>query len=125
MAHVPDPETYASNLGRCKAFLLPSSLMFAQHPLTNATEEPKVAYIMGLQRVDALACATAVWGRQPTLSSSISSFTDELWRVFDQPVQGQEAAKQSSRVFSGVPCPGRRVWLERGGTPGSVPDQAQ
>lgn len=54
-AHVPDPEPYAGNLVRCKPFLLQCSVVFGQHPLTYATEEAKVAYIMGLPRGDALA----------------------------------------------------------------------
>lgn len=54
-AHVLDPEPYVGNLGRCKAFLLQGSLVYAQCPHTYASEEAKVACIMGLLRGDALA----------------------------------------------------------------------
>lgn len=44
---VPPPEPLASDLGKCKGFLLQCSLMFNQQPRTYATDPSKVAYVTG------------------------------------------------------------------------------
>ncbi|KAI2655590.1 Transposon Tf2-6 polyprotein [Labeo rohita] len=91
--HVPDPEPYSGDLGKCKSFLLQCSLVFGQRPLTYSTDEAKISYIMGLLRGNALAWATAVWDSQ-SAQFNFSSFTAELKKIFDHPVHGKEAAKR-------------------------------
>ena len=45
--HVPAPERYAGDPGRCRSFLIQCSLVFEQQPATYSTDRSKIAYLMG------------------------------------------------------------------------------
>lgn len=93
-AHVPDPETYRGDMGKCGGFLLQCSLVFSQKPMTYALDSSKVAFVMGLLQGKALDWATAMWQNKPEIHNDYSSFERELKKVFDHPVQGKEASKR-------------------------------
>lgn len=93
-SHVPDPEHYSGDMGKCGAFLLQCSLVFNQKPVTFASDSSKIAFVMGLLRDKALAWASAVWQNNPALRQDFDFFEAELKRVFDHPVLGKEAAKR-------------------------------
>ncbi|KAF7640649.1 hypothetical protein LDENG_00025800, partial [Lucifuga dentata] len=80
-------------MGGCKAFLFQCSLVFSQRAVTYATDEAKIAYIIGLLRGRALAWATAVRGPQLLLHTTYVDFISEMKKVSDHPVQGKDAAK--------------------------------
>ena len=42
----------------------------------------------------ALAWATAVWEQQSTVCLSLEEFVEEVWKVFDSPLSGREAARK-------------------------------
>lgn len=93
-SHVPDPEHYSGDMGKCGAFLLQCSLVFNQKPITFASDSSKIAFIMGLLRDKALTWASAAWQSKPALRQNYALFEAELMKVFDHPVQGKEAAKR-------------------------------
>uniref|UniRef100_A0A8D0A7J2 Uncharacterized protein n=1 Tax=Sander lucioperca TaxID=283035 RepID=A0A8D0A7J2_SANLU len=66
---VSPPETYDGHLGKCKTVLLQYGLVFDLQPLT----------------------------RQDPVTSTYANFIHEMSKVFDHPVQGQDAAR---RLFS-------------------------
>ena len=91
---VPAPERFDGNLGECRSFLLQCSLVFGQQPSTYASDRAKISYLIGCLRGAALTWATAVWESQSDACSSYASFTQEMRRNFDHPVQGKDAAKR-------------------------------
>lgn len=95
--YVPPPEPYAGDSGNCRGFLLRCSLVFDQQPLSYPSDRSKIAYVINLLRGRAARWATAIWDQQSPSLSSYHNFSEELRRVFDHPIQGQEAAK---RLFS-------------------------
>lgn len=101
-SHVPDPEHYSGDMGKCGAFLLQCSLVFTQKPLTYTSDSSKIAFVMGLLQDKALSWASAVWENKPAIRYDYSLFEDELKKVFDHPVQGKEAAKRMLTLHQGT-----------------------
>lgn len=100
-SHIPDPEHYSGDMGKCSAFLLQCSLVFSQKPVTYASETSKIAFVMGLLQDKALAWASAVWQNKPAMRLDYDYFEAELKRVFDHPVQGKEAARRMLALRQG------------------------
>lgn len=93
-AHIPDPENYRGEMGKCGGFLLQCSLVFSQKPVTYAADSSKVAFVMGLLQGKALDWATAMWQSHTDIHNDYVKFESELKKVFDHPVQGKEASKR-------------------------------
>ncbi|KAK7922262.1 hypothetical protein WMY93_009164 [Mugilogobius chulae] len=100
-AHVPDPNHYQGDMGKCGGFLLQCSFVFSQKPITYATDSSKIAYVMGLLQGNALDWAYAKWQSDPEIQRSYDKFVTELKRVFDHPVKGKEAAKRLLTIHQG------------------------
>ena len=94
---IPTPVRYSGVLGSCSQFLHQCSLVFDQQPLTYATDKSKIAFIMSLLCEKASAWAVAIAKSDSPICQSFPSFTAEMLRVFDHPLQGKEA---SNRLFS-------------------------
>lgn len=88
---VPLPEPYAGEAGGCGRFLLNCELVFDLQPRSYTTDRAKIAFCMNLFRGRAAQWATALWGGQSSALSSFAGFSEELRRVFDHPVRGQDA----------------------------------
>lgn len=101
-AHVPDPDHYSGDMGKCGGFLLQCSLVFSQKPITYATDSSKIAFIMGLLKGKALDWATATWQNNLSIRNNFDTFESELKKVFDHPVQGKEAAKRLLSIHQGT-----------------------
>ncbi|KAK7938999.1 hypothetical protein WMY93_002325 [Mugilogobius chulae] len=100
-AHVPDPQHYSGDMGKCGGFLLQCALVFSQKPTTYATSASKIAFIMGLLQGKALDWAAATWENNPLIRDNFEMFKAELKKVFDHPVQGKEASKRLLTVNQG------------------------
>ena len=70
-------------------------------PLTYPTERSRIAYLIGSLSGEALAWAAAVWERGSAVCYDYSSFTDEMRKVFDHPVQGREASQRLLQLRQG------------------------
>lgn len=99
--HVPDPEHYSGDMGKCGGFLLQCSLVFSQRPATYSSSASKIAFIMGLLQGKALDWATAVWQNDPLIRNNFEVFQNELRKVFDHPVKGKEASKRLLNLSQG------------------------
>lgn len=91
---IPIPQPYSGDLGTCEAFLLKCDLVFEQQPLTYATDRSRIAYIVGLLSGKASEWATASWTSNSPICQSYSSFTTEMKRIFDHPIQSKEAGQR-------------------------------
>lgn len=100
-AHVPDPDHYRGDMGKCGGFLLQCTLVFSQKPNTYASDHAKIAYIMGLLQGKALDWATAIWQNNVQIRGDYKMFVGELKKVFDHPVQGKEASKRLLTIRQG------------------------
>lgn len=100
--HVPDPEHYKGDMGKCGGFLLQCSLVFSQKPVTYATDVSKIAYIMGLLKGNALDWAAAAYLGNADMRQSYDKFVGELKKVFDHPVKGRDASKHLLTLHQGV-----------------------
>ena len=76
--HVPDPDPYSGDMGKCGGFLLQCSLVFSQKPTTYATCGLKVAFIMGLLKGKALDWAASVWQNDPLIRVNYDLFEREI-----------------------------------------------
>ncbi len=99
---VSPPERYDGNLGQCKTFLMQCGLVFALQPLTSATERSKIAYLIGLLRGAALEWASVHWRRQDQVTTTYVAFTTEMTKVFDHPVQGNDASMRLFTLHQGL-----------------------
>ena len=70
-------------------------------PLTYPTERFRIAYLIGSLSGEALAWAAAVWERGSAVCYVYSSFTDEMWKVFDHSVRGREASQRLLQLRQG------------------------
>lgn len=94
---IPTPVRYSGVIGSCSQFLHQCSLVFEQQPLTYATDKSKIAFIMSLLCEKASAWAVAIAKGDSPICRSFQSFSTEMLRVFDHPLQGREV---SNRLFS-------------------------
>lgn len=99
--HVPDPDHYRGDMGKCGGFLLQCSLVFTQKPITYSQDHSKIAFIMGLLQGKALDWATAMWQSNSDIHNDYKKFVQELKKVFDHPVQGKEASKRLLTIRQG------------------------
>lgn len=100
--HVPDPDHYKGDMGKCGGFLLQCSLVFSQKPSTYATDISKIAYIMGLLQGNALDWAAAAYQSNSEIRKSYATFVGELRKVFDHPVKGKDASKRLLTLHQGT-----------------------
>ena len=100
-AHVPDPQHYSGDMGKCGSFLLQCSLIFNQKPATYSSSASKIAFIMGLLQGKALDWAAAAWQSDPLIRNNFDIFEKELRKVFDHPVKGREASKKLLTLSQG------------------------
>ncbi len=91
---VTPPEQYAGDLGSRNRFLLQCSLVFDMQPNSYPTDHSRIAYMINLLRGKAGQWATALWESRSGVLDSYGLFCAELRKVFDHPVQGQEASKR-------------------------------
>lgn len=94
---IPTPTRYSGEIGLCKQFLHQCMLVFNQQPLTYSSDSSRVAFIMSLLSGKASAWAVALSSSKSPICSTLSSFTSEMQKVFDHPLQDKEA---SNRLLS-------------------------
>lgn len=77
-------------------------LVCNQQPQFCSTEQSRIDYLIGLLRGNALAWATAMWEKQSPALTTYTASTDEMRRVFDHPVYGQDASKRLLSLRQGM-----------------------
>lgn len=94
---IPTPGRYSGELGLCKQFIHQCMLVFDQQPLTYGSDRSRVAFVMSLLSGKASVWAVALANSDSPVCNTLDSFTAEMLRVFDHPLQGKEA---SNRLLS-------------------------
>ncbi len=98
---LPTPEVYKGEPNLCRAFLVKCSMFFSLQPLTFATEESRVAFVLTLLSGRAALWGTAVWENRHPCCSSFHALSEEMRRVFDRAVVGREAARRLADLRQG------------------------
>jgi hypothetical protein len=98
---LPAPQRYDGNPGGCRGFLTQCDLAFELQPSSYPGDRSRIAYLITLATDKALTWATAIWGQQGAICSNYSDFKEEMLRVFDRSLVGQEAAKRLLRLRQG------------------------
>ena len=98
--HVSDPEPFSGDLDLCRGFLLQCQLIFAQRPVSFASELSKIHYVLGLLRGKALAWAEAM-SSVKFESLSFKDFEGRFREVFDHPSREGDAASRLMRLKQG------------------------
>lgn len=81
--HMPIPEQYSGEAGRCASFLLQCSLVFDLRPITYSSNRLRIAFNVNLLSGRTAKWATAVLENRTPASSSFPAFKAELKGVFD------------------------------------------
>lgn len=98
---VPSPDPYDGTLGRCRGFLFQCRQVFDRQLRTFASDRSKVSYVVGLLRGRALDWATNTLSiDRPNLVDYVT-FVEDLRRVFDHPVDSEDAAQRLLRLRQG------------------------
>lgn len=92
--YMPIPPRYSGDLGTCSQFLRQCNLVFNQQPLTCASPQAKIAFIMSLLSGQAAAWSLAISTQRQELTNDYHLFTNEMRRVFNYPVKGRQAVGQ-------------------------------
>lgn len=86
---IPIPDRYSGEVGSCNLFLHKCRLVFEQQPLSYSTDQSRVAFIMSLLTGKASSWAVALVNSNSVVCSTLNSFTAEMLRVFDHPLQSE------------------------------------
>lgn len=98
---LPTPEPYAGEPGTCRSFLSQCSLVFQLQPGSFPNDRSRVAYVITLLAGRAREWGTALWDAESPVCRDFLNFSAELVKVFDQSVQGREAARRILQTRQG------------------------
>lgn len=99
--HVSDPEPFSGDLDLCRGFLLQCRLIFAQRPISFASELSKIHYVLGLLRGKALAWAEAISSVTDFESIYYKDFETQFREVFDHPCREGNASNRLMKLRQG------------------------
>ena len=99
--HIPPPAKYSGDPNTCRQFLTQCQLAFNAQPNRYASEAARVAYLVNLLEGPPLTHYNALFEKGSTLANSAGAFANELKRVFDHPIRGQQAGQRLSRIRQG------------------------
>lgn len=98
---MPAPDPYDGTLGRCRGFLFQCRQVFDRQLQTFASDQSKVSYVVGLLQGRALDWGTNTLSiNQPNYVDYLT-FVEDLWRVFDHPVDFEDAAQSLLHLRQG------------------------
>ncbi|RXN36541.1 Pol poly [Labeo rohita] len=85
----------------CRAFLTQCEVFFSLQPATYAADRAKVAFVISLLSGRARDWGAAVWEMEAVFCEHFSLFKEEMIKVFDRSVFGQEASRLLSSLRQG------------------------
>ena len=92
--HLAAHERYSGEIGRCKSFLIECDMQFELSPHQFHADRAKVAYIISNLGGRARAWATAKWGRNSRVCSTLQDFQEGLRKTSDPVAADREKARQ-------------------------------
>lgn len=102
---IADPEPFFGDPSKCKSFLLQCSLVLGQKPLTCASHESKIQFVISLLRGRARDWRTALWDLLHSLEIILCSSANLPKCLIALSVVGRQAGRQTGS-FS----PNARAW---------------
>lgn len=94
-SHLPTPELFSGDVGKCAGFLMQCSLQFRQRPHAFSNDGSKISYFVQLLRDRALTWAQAVLSASPEIT--YDEFLSLFRSVFDK---GSTAAAAGLRLMN-------------------------
>lgn len=100
---VNNPPCYAGEPSECRSFLTQCDVVFSLQPSTYSKNRARIAYVISLLTGRAREWGTTIWEAEAECTHQYQDFKEEMIRVFDRSIFGEEA----SRVLSSL-CQGKR-----------------
>ncbi|RXN14926.1 Pol poly [Labeo rohita] len=98
---INNPPCYSGQPTKCRAFLTQCKVVFSLQPATYAADRAKVAFVISLLSGRARDWGAAVWEMEAVFCEHFSLFKEEMIKVFDRSVFGQEASRLLSSLRQG------------------------
>jgi len=98
---VNNPPFYAGEPTECRPFLTQCDVVFSLQPNTYSRNRARIAYVISLLTGRAREWGTAVWEAEAECTNQYQDFKDEMIRVFDRSVFGEEASRVLSSLSQG------------------------
>ncbi|KAI2649346.1 Transposon Tf2-9 polyprotein [Labeo rohita] len=98
---INNPPCYSGQPTQCRAFLTQCEVVFSLQPATYAADRAKVAFVISLLSGRARDWGAAVWEMEAVFCEHFSLFKEEMIKVFDRSVFGQEASRLLSSLRQG------------------------
>ncbi|KAI2646997.1 Transposon Ty3-I Gag-Pol polyprotein [Labeo rohita] len=100
---INNPPCYSGQPTQCRAFLTQCEVVFSLQPATYAADrwQAKVAFVISLLSGRACDWGAAVWEMEAVFCEHFSLFKEEMIKVFDHSVFGQEASRLLSSLRQG------------------------
>lgn len=90
---INNPPCYAGEPTECRSFITQCEVVFSLQPTTYARDSARTAFVISLLKGRAREWGTAVWGMDSDLTERFELFKEEMIKVFDRSVHGQEASR--------------------------------
>ncbi|KAG1962190.1 retrotransposable element [Pimephales promelas] len=98
---VNNPPFYAGEPTECRPFLTQCDVVFSLQPNTYSRNRARIAYVISLLTGRAREWGTAVWEAEAECTNQYQDFKDEMIRVLDRSVFGEEASRVLSSLSQG------------------------
>uniref|UniRef100_A0A3Q4MEM9 DUF4939 domain-containing protein n=1 Tax=Neolamprologus brichardi TaxID=32507 RepID=A0A3Q4MEM9_NEOBR len=95
-SHLPTPELFSGDVGKCAGFLMQCSLQFRQRPHAFSNDGSKISYFVQLLRDHALTWAQAVLSASPGIT--YDEFLSLFRSVFDKGWPEQKISTSCSEL---------------------------
>uniref|UniRef100_A0A8K9UIS2 Gypsy retrotransposon integrase-like protein 1 n=1 Tax=Oncorhynchus mykiss TaxID=8022 RepID=A0A8K9UIS2_ONCMY len=98
---INNPPCYSGEPTECRSFLTQCDIVFSLQPNTYSRSTARVAYVISLLIGRAREWGTAIWEARAECINQYQDFKEEMIRVFDRSVFGEEASRALSSLCQG------------------------
>uniref|UniRef100_A0A8K9XXP6 Gypsy retrotransposon integrase-like protein 1 n=1 Tax=Oncorhynchus mykiss TaxID=8022 RepID=A0A8K9XXP6_ONCMY len=98
---INNPPCYSGEPTECRSFLTQCDIVFSLQPNTYSRSTARVAYVISLLIGRAREWGTAIWEARAECTNQYQDFKEEMIRVFDRSVFGEEASRALSSLCQG------------------------
>uniref|UniRef100_A0A8K9UV32 Gypsy retrotransposon integrase-like protein 1 n=1 Tax=Oncorhynchus mykiss TaxID=8022 RepID=A0A8K9UV32_ONCMY len=95
---INNPPCYSGEPTECRSFLTQCDIVFTLQPNTYSRSTARVAYVISLLIGRAREWGTAIWEARAECTNQYQDFKEEMIRVFDRSVFGEEASRALSSL---------------------------
>uniref|UniRef100_A0A8K9WTB0 Gypsy retrotransposon integrase-like protein 1 n=1 Tax=Oncorhynchus mykiss TaxID=8022 RepID=A0A8K9WTB0_ONCMY len=98
---INNPPCFSGEPTECRSFLTQCDIVFSLQPNTYSRSTARVAYVISLLIGRAREWGTAIWEARAECTNQYQDFKEEMIRVFDRSVFGEEASRALSSLCQG------------------------